>query len=90
MTADTLTAGLHVPAAEVKRREHAAIGEIAATALHHANRLPPNSDWRELFANLGEALSSELAPRSADHLPPPGEPIEVETIEGRGHLRVVV
>ena len=75
-----------MPGTETERRETEAVRDIAATALYHANRLPIDSEWGELFRGLGDALASEcrLSPVS------PPDPEQQAAARGRGHLQVVV
>ena len=56
---------------EVSRRESDAIRDLAATALYHANRLPPESRWRHLFLRIRGVL-------------PPTAPSPAKLIGGQG------
>ena len=61
---------------ELQRREAAALADLSATALYHANRLPQQSRWGRLCRRLAQSLPQT---------PPPPPPV---TPPGR-HLRLI-
>lgn len=49
-------------AEEIERREQLAIQDLAATALYHANRLPPQSRWHWPILRVARALPAQGPP----------------------------